>query len=102
MRGRVKKAANDTCAEHIYRDIRTIYPKLFYMNITSEVIQVIRQSKFDNIKLQLNLQVEFYKFKLGSEKICNTGWFNSNSFIELSRIHINLYTIKRLYDNLIR
>ena len=74
---------------------------MFLKNITSEVIQVIRQSKFDNIKLQLNLQVEFYKFKLGSEKIYNTGWFNSNRFIELSRNHINLNTIKRLYDNLI-
>jgi hypothetical protein len=70
-------------------------------NITSEVIEVIRQSKFDNITLQLNLQIEFHKFKIGSEKIYNTGWFNSNRFIKLSRNQINLNTIKRLYDNLI-
>jgi hypothetical protein len=101
MRGDIRKAVNDTCEEYIYNDIRMIDPKLFLKNITSEVIRVIRQSKFDNIKLQLNLKVEFYKFKLGNEKIYNTAWFNSNRFIELSRIHINLNTIKGLYDNVI-
>jgi hypothetical protein len=43
MRGEIKKAVNDACAEHIYHDIRSIDPKLFLRNLTSEVIQVIRQ-----------------------------------------------------------
>jgi hypothetical protein len=85
MRGDIKKAVNNTCAEHIYHDIRTIDPKLFLKNITSEVIQV-GQSKFDNINLQLNFQVEFYKLKLGSEKIYNTGWFNPNRFMNFQGI----------------
>ncbi len=95
-----KTSIDNNAKEYIYGNIKLIDPLLFISNFKNEICNRIREQKWENMKIQLTLNVKFYK-NIPNDIKYITAWFNSGMMSSLSKSCINDEELKRLINEIV-
>ena len=93
---KVEQALAGTCKQYNYSHIESKKPNEF-LNDIMEIVKgdIQRNKKFNNIKIQLNLNVQFVKGIKDNQQFANV-WLNSGRMESINTKNINTNTIRNM------